>query len=116
MLSETIALRAGFDHDPATQAVAVPIYQSVALTFSSADHGAALFNLKEEGFRCSRIANTTVAALVRSPVTKNRLMKLRSREQILPRSAYEAADATRFFRNWTAQVSARCAVSIHPAQ
>ena len=61
MRNETIALHAGFGDDPATHAVAVPIYQSVAFAFDSADHGAALFNLEEEGYRYSRIANPTVA-------------------------------------------------------
>ncbi|HEX3920456.1 MAG TPA: O-acetylhomoserine aminocarboxypropyltransferase/cysteine synthase family protein [Caulobacteraceae bacterium] len=63
MRRETIALHAGFDCDPATKAVAVPIYQSVAYAFDSADHGAALFNLEEEGFRYSRISNPTNAIL-----------------------------------------------------
>ncbi|WP_132254525.1 O-acetylhomoserine aminocarboxypropyltransferase/cysteine synthase family protein [Methylobacterium segetis] len=63
MRSETIAVHAGFEHDPTTHAVAVPIYQSVAYAFDSADHGAALFNLEEEGFRYSRIANPTVSVL-----------------------------------------------------
>lgn len=63
MRSETIAIHAGFDHDPTTHAVAVPIYQSVAYSFDSADHGAALFNLEEEGYRYSRVANPTVAVL-----------------------------------------------------
>ena len=63
MHPETIALHAGFDCDPATKAVAVPIYQTAAYAFDSADHGAALFNLEEEGFRYSRIANPTVAIL-----------------------------------------------------
>ena len=61
--TETIALHAGFSHDPSTHAVAVPIYQSVAYAFDSADHGAALFDLEAEGFRYSRIANPTVAVL-----------------------------------------------------
>ncbi len=63
MRAETIAIHAGFDHDPATNAVAVPIYQTAAFAFDSADHGAALFNLEEEGFRYSRISNPTVAVL-----------------------------------------------------
>ena len=63
MRAETIALHAGFDADPATRAVAVPFYQTAAYQFDSADHGAALFNLEEEGFRYSRIANPTVAVL-----------------------------------------------------
>jgi O-acetylhomoserine (thiol)-lyase len=63
MRAETLALHAGFDADPATRAVAVPIYQTAAYQFDSADHGAALFNLEEEGFRYSRISNPTVAVL-----------------------------------------------------
>jgi O-acetylhomoserine (thiol)-lyase len=63
MRPETLALHAGFDHDEATRAVAVPIHTSVAFEFDSADHGAALFNLEEEGFRYSRINNPTVAVL-----------------------------------------------------
>ncbi|HWA69327.1 MAG TPA: O-acetylhomoserine aminocarboxypropyltransferase/cysteine synthase family protein [Rhizomicrobium sp.] len=63
MRAETIALHAGFDADPATKAVAVPIYQTAAYQFDSADQGAALFNLEEDGYRYSRIANPTVAVL-----------------------------------------------------
>jgi O-acetylhomoserine (thiol)-lyase len=61
--AETIAIHSGFDADPATHAVAVPIYQTAAYQFDSADHGAALFNLEEEGYRYSRISNPTVAVL-----------------------------------------------------
>ncbi len=63
MRNETIALHAGFTDDPTTKAVAVPIYQSVAYAFDSADHGAALFNLEQEGYRYSRISNPTTAVL-----------------------------------------------------
>ena len=63
MHPETIAIHSGFDADPATKAVAVPIYQTAAYAFDSADHGAALFNLEEEGFRYSRISNPTVEIL-----------------------------------------------------
>jgi O-acetylhomoserine (thiol)-lyase len=59
MRRETMAVHSGFDCDPTTKAVAVPIYQSVAYAFDSADHGAALFNLEQEGFRYSRISNPT---------------------------------------------------------
>src|SRR5258708_11543181 len=63
MRNETIAIHAGYDPDPTTKSVAVPIYQTVAYAFDSADHGAALFNLEAEGFRYSRIANPTTAVL-----------------------------------------------------
>jgi O-acetylhomoserine (thiol)-lyase len=60
---ETIAIHGGFDSDPATHAVAVPIYQTVAYSFDSAEHGAALFNLEVEGYRYSRINNPTTDIL-----------------------------------------------------
>ena len=63
MRAETIAIHFGFDADPATKAVAVPIYQTAAYAFDSADHGAALFNLEVDGFRYSRINNPTVSVL-----------------------------------------------------
>ena len=59
MKRETIAIHGGFDADPATKAVAVPIYQTAAYSFDSAEHGAALFNLEVEGYRYSRISNPT---------------------------------------------------------
>src|SRR6185437_5811918 len=63
MHPETIAIHSGFDSDPATHAVAVPIYQTAAYAFDSADHAMALFNLEQEGFRYSRINNPTVDVL-----------------------------------------------------
>jgi len=63
MKLETIALHGGFDSDPATKAVAVPIYQTAAYAFDSAEHAAALFNLEVEGHRYSRISNPTNAVL-----------------------------------------------------
>src|SRR5260370_6415725 len=67
MRHETSAIHAGYDPDPTTKSVAVPIYQTVAYAFDSADHGAALFNLEAEGYRYSRIANPTPAGLGRRP-------------------------------------------------
>ena len=63
MRRETLAIHAGYEPDPTTKAVAVPIYQTVAYAFDSADHGAALFNLEVDGFRYSRINNPTLAVL-----------------------------------------------------
>ncbi|HTR35291.1 MAG TPA: O-acetylhomoserine aminocarboxypropyltransferase/cysteine synthase family protein [Bryobacteraceae bacterium] len=65
MHRETIAIHGGYEVDPTTKSVAVPIYQTVAYAFDSADHGAALFNLEVEGYRYSRISNPTVAVLER---------------------------------------------------
>ena len=65
MKSETVAIHGGYEVDPTTKAVAVPIYQTVAYAFDSADHGAALFNLEVEGYRYTRIGNPTTAVLER---------------------------------------------------
>ena len=65
MRRETIAIHGGYEVDPTTKAVAVPIYQTVAYAFDSADHGAALFNLEVEGYRYTRISNPTTAVLER---------------------------------------------------
>ena len=60
---ETLAIHAGFKSDPTTNAVSVPIYQTVAYEFESAQHGADLFNLEVEGNIYSRIMNPTVDVL-----------------------------------------------------
>jgi O-acetylhomoserine (thiol)-lyase len=65
MRSETIAVHGGYEDDPTTHSAAVPIYQTAAYSFDSADHAAALFNLEAEGFRYTRISNPTTAVLER---------------------------------------------------
>src|SRR6202051_4769753 len=65
MKSDTVAIHGGYETEPTTKAVAVPIYQTVAYEFDSADQGAALFNLEVEGHRYSRISNPTTAVLER---------------------------------------------------
>ena len=65
MRNETIALHHGYETEGTTKAVAVPIYQTAAYEFESAEHAAALFNLEEEGFRYTRINNPTTAVLER---------------------------------------------------
>jgi O-acetylhomoserine (thiol)-lyase len=65
MRRETIAIHGGYETDPTTKSVAVPIYQTVAYEFDSADHGAALFNLEAPGYRYSRISNPTTEVLER---------------------------------------------------
>jgi O-acetylhomoserine (thiol)-lyase len=62
---ESIAIHGGYEPDPTTKSVAVPIYQTVAYAFDSADHGAALFNLEIDGYRYSRISNPTNDVLER---------------------------------------------------
>src|SRR3979490_3245137 len=63
MKRETIAIHGGFDSDPTTKSVAVPIYQTAAYSFDSAEHGAALFNLEVPGYRYTRISNPTTDVL-----------------------------------------------------
>ncbi len=59
MKFETLAVHAGYSSDPTTRASAVPIYQTVAYTFDSAQHGADLFDLKVPGNIYTRIMNPT---------------------------------------------------------
>jgi O-acetylhomoserine (thiol)-lyase len=56
---ETLALHGGQVPDPTTNARAVPIYQTTAYTFDSADHAADLFGLREFGNIYTRIMNPT---------------------------------------------------------
>ncbi|MBU6424789.1 MAG: O-acetylhomoserine aminocarboxypropyltransferase/cysteine synthase [Rhodospirillales bacterium] len=65
MFPETAAIHAGYDTDPVTRALAVPVYQTVSYEFESAEHAAALFNLEVEGHRYGRISNPTVSVLER---------------------------------------------------
>jgi O-acetylhomoserine (thiol)-lyase len=65
MRTETMAVHGGYSADSASRAVAVPIYETVAYAFDSADHASALFNLDVEGHRYSRISNPTNAVLER---------------------------------------------------
>ncbi|CAN5308598.1 O-acetylhomoserine aminocarboxypropyltransferase/cysteine synthase [soil metagenome] len=59
MRDETIALHTGYEPDPTTKSVAVPIYQTVAYEFDNAQHGADLFNLAVPGNIYTRIMNPT---------------------------------------------------------
>ena len=60
---ETRLVHAGYSPDPTTKAVAVPIYQTVAYAFDSAQHGADLFDLKVPGNIYTRIMNPTTDVL-----------------------------------------------------
>lgn len=59
MQDETLVIHAGYQSEPTTKAVAVPIYQTVAYEFDSAQHGADLFNLAVPGNIYTRIMNPT---------------------------------------------------------
>src|SRR6266536_3388302 len=56
---ETIVLHAGYRSDPATNAVAVPIYQTTSYQFRDTEHASNLFALKELGNIYTRIMNPT---------------------------------------------------------
>jgi O-acetylhomoserine/O-acetylserine sulfhydrylase-like pyridoxal-dependent enzyme len=57
MRRETIAVHGGFENDPATRAVAAPIYRTVAYEFDSANHAAALINHEAQSYRYSHIVS-----------------------------------------------------------
>ncbi len=63
MKLETIALHAGYDGDPATNAATTPIYQTTSYTFDNTQHGADLFDLKVQGNIYTRIMNPTTNVL-----------------------------------------------------
>ncbi|MCZ4492412.1 MAG: O-acetylhomoserine aminocarboxypropyltransferase/cysteine synthase [Conexibacter sp.] len=56
---ETVALHGGQSPDPATNARAVPIYQTTSFVFDDTEHAADLFALKTPGNIYSRIMNPT---------------------------------------------------------
>jgi O-acetylhomoserine (thiol)-lyase len=60
---ETQLVHAGYRPEPTTKSVAVPIYQTVAYAFDSAQHGADLFDLKVPGNIYTRIMNPTTDVL-----------------------------------------------------
>jgi O-acetylhomoserine (thiol)-lyase len=60
---KTLALHAGYRKDAATNAVAVPIYQTTAYQFDDTAHATDLFGLKTFGNIYSRIGNPTCDVL-----------------------------------------------------
>lgn len=85
MKPETIAIHGGYESDPTTRAVAVPIYQTVAYEFDDAQHGADLFNLAVPGNIYTRIMNPT------SDVLEKRVAELEGGIAALAVSAGSAA-------------------------
>ncbi|MCA9918625.1 MAG: O-acetylhomoserine aminocarboxypropyltransferase/cysteine synthase [Anaerolineales bacterium] len=63
MKAATIGIHGGYETDPTTKSVAVPIYQTVAYEFDNAQHGADLFNLAVPGNIYTRIMNPTADVL-----------------------------------------------------
>ncbi|WP_137897824.1 PLP-dependent transferase [Sphingomonas sp. 2SG] len=62
---ETLALHAGWRADPATGAVAPPVYQTTSYQFRDTDHAADLFALRELGNIYTRLGNPTTDVLER---------------------------------------------------
>lgn len=60
---ETLVLHAGYRSDPATNSVAVPIYQTTSYQFRDTEHAGNLFALKELGNIYTRIMNPTTDVL-----------------------------------------------------
>ena len=58
---ETLQLHAGQEPDSATNARAVPLYQTTSFNFKDSEHAASLFALKEFGNIYTRIMNPTTA-------------------------------------------------------
>lgn len=63
MKQETISIHGGYQPDPTTKAVAVPLYQTTSYAFDNTQHGADLFDLKVQGNIYTRIMNPTTAVL-----------------------------------------------------
>ncbi len=65
-LTETAVLHAGYRHDPVTNAIAVPIYQTTAYELSDDLAGVSdIYNVKRDGFTYTRIINPTTRVLER---------------------------------------------------
>jgi len=62
---ETLQIHAGQSPDPATGAVAVPVFQTTSYAFRDTAHAARLFDLAERGFIYTRIGNPTCDVLER---------------------------------------------------
>lgn len=63
MKLETQVIHSGYQPEPTTKAVAVPIYQTTSYSFDNTQHGADLFDLKVQGNIYTRIMNPTTDVL-----------------------------------------------------
>lgn len=82
---DTIAVHGGWRADPATGAVAVPIYQTTSYQFRDTAHAANLFALKELGNIYTRLMNPT------QDVLENRLAQLEGGVAALALASGQAA-------------------------
>lgn len=83
---DTLAIHGGQSADTATNARAVPIYQTTSYVFNDADHAARLFALQEFGNIYSRIMNPT------TDVFEKRIAALESGVAALALSSGQAAE------------------------
>ena len=87
---ETLQLHAGQEPDPATNARAVPIYQTTSYTFDDTEHAAKLFGLEEFGNIYTRIMNPT------NDVFENRIAALEGGVAAVATSSGQAAQFLAF--------------------
>ncbi len=85
---ETIALHGGdYRSDPATTAVAVPLYRTTSYQFNNAEHAANLFALKEFGNIYTRIMNPTNDVLekisIRHPTMSKKMFSANNKTNLL---------------------------------
>lgn len=85
---ETLQLHAGQHPDPATGALALPIYQTTSYQFNNTAHAADLFGLREFGNIYTRIMNPTTA------VFEERIAALEGGAAALATSSGQAAQFT----------------------
>src|SRR5438270_2611684 len=82
----TLALHAGQAIDPATNARAVPIYQTTSYVFNDSDHAARLFGVQEFGNIYTRIMNPT------TDVFEKRIAALEGGQAALALASGQAAE------------------------
>ena len=84
---ETLVLHSGYRSDPATNSVAVPIYQTTSYQFDSSEHACKLFALEELGNVYTRLMNPT------NDVLEQRITALEGGAAALAVSSGQAASA-----------------------
>ena len=76
MKPETIAIHTGYNPEPTTKAVAVPIYQTTSYAFDNTQHGADLFDLKVQG-NIYTVSYTHLDVYKRQPYTSTIVLLVR---------------------------------------
>jgi O-acetylhomoserine (thiol)-lyase len=93
---DTGVLHEGFRSDPATTAVAVPIYQTTAFEQGDLDHTADVYNLRADGYTYTRIINPT------NEVLEKRLAFIERGVAALVTASGQSANALTFLNLCTA--------------